>query len=57
MVDASEGLLGIDWIEGRSVKTLIPSGSVENEAEDENGLDNDEISLDTFQITIGTFEC
>ncbi|KAH9475036.1 EKC/KEOPS complex subunit BUD32 [Psilocybe cubensis] len=48
MVDAAEGLLGIEWIEGKSVKWLIPSGAQDDDDEEQQ----DEISLDEFQLTI-----
>ncbi|PPQ84937.1 hypothetical protein CVT25_004450 [Psilocybe cyanescens] len=51
MVDATEGLLGIEWIEGQSVKRLIPSGAQDDDDDDEE-VDADESSLDAFQITI-----
>lgn len=35
MVDASEGILGIEWIEGNSVKHLLPSGAAEDVDGDE----------------------
>jgi len=31
MVDASAGLLGIEWIEGKSVRIILPGGAVEDE--------------------------
>src|SRR5260221_10541418 len=31
MVDASAGLLGIEWIEGKSVKNILPGCAVEDE--------------------------
>jgi len=31
MVDASAGLLGIEWIEGKNVKDILPGGAVEDE--------------------------
>ncbi|KAF8151535.1 kinase-like domain-containing protein [Crassisporium funariophilum] len=62
MVDATEGLLGIEWIEGMSVKDLLPSGADE-EFEGEAGLDdvvevpddqNDQNPLDKFGISVVT---
>ena len=35
MVDASEGILGIEWIDGSSVKHLLPSGAAEDVDDDE----------------------
>lgn len=49
MVDATDGLLGIEWIEGKSVKQLIPSGAQDDDDEEEQ----EESSLDAFEITIG----
>lgn len=41
-VDAIEGLLGIEWIEGQSIKYLLPSGAQEEfEDEDEDGIGSD----------------
>ncbi|CAA7264457.1 unnamed protein product [Cyclocybe aegerita] len=64
MVDASEGLLGIEWIDGKSVKSLLPSGAVEEYDEDqelpddvddegEHPLSRFEISSDTLMDLIG----
>lgn len=41
MVDAAEGLLGIEWIEGSSVKHLLPSGA----SEDTDGDDDSPIGI------------
>lgn len=57
MVDATEGLLGIEWIEGKSVKQLLPSGAVEEsdgeEVEEETSLVADENPLDQFGLSTG----
>ncbi|PPQ97455.1 hypothetical protein CVT26_002803 [Gymnopilus dilepis] len=60
MVDASEGLLGIEWIEGSSVKRLLPSGAEDSEegvdgvsAEDQNPLDAFQLSVDALMGLIG----
>jgi len=42
-VDAIEGLLGIEWIEGKSIKYLLPSGAQEEFHEDED-IDLDDTS-------------
>jgi len=59
MVDATEGLLGIEWIEGKSVKQLLPSGAVEEldgeEIEEEISLVADENPLDQFGLSTGSF--
>jgi TP53 regulating kinase-like protein len=59
-VDATEGLLGIEWIEGKSIKYLLPSGAEEELHEDEdNDLDDapllatDEDPLKEFGISVG----
>lgn len=58
MVDATEGLLGIEWIEGKSVKQLLPSGAVEEsdgEEVEEISLVADENLLDQFGLSTGSF--
>ena len=66
MVDATEGVLGIEWIEGKSVRMLLGGGA---EGEEERVLDPegflDDITdhsgesashadpLDEYQVTIG----
>jgi len=56
MVDATEGLLGIEWIEGKSVKQVLPSGA-DDEDDDVGGVDDVEIDqedpLAAFGITTG----
>ena len=61
-VDAVEGLLGIEWIEGKSIKHLLPSGAQEEFYEDEDiDLDDasslvrvtDENPLKEFGISVG----
>ena len=59
-VDAIEGLLGIEWIEGKSVKYLLPSGAEEEFYEDEDidlddasSLVTDEDPLKEFGIPVG----
>ena len=54
MVDASEGILGIEWIEGSSVKHLLPSGAAEDVDGDEavpTGLHA--YTLEDFGISAG----
>ncbi|KAF4622128.1 hypothetical protein D9613_009468 [Agrocybe pediades] len=53
MVDASEGLLGIEWIDGQSVKKLLPSGAQEEEEGDTPQVADVELSLESFNISIG----
>ena len=66
MVDATEGILGIEWIEGKSVRMLLGGGA---EGEEEQTLDSegfpDDLTdasdestshvdpLDEYQVTIG----
>ena len=68
MVDATESVLGIEWIEGKSVRMLLGGGA---EGEDEQVLDPDQSFDDTtdasgesvshldpleeYQVTIGVF--
>ena len=42
MVDAAEGIIGMEWIEGKSVRHLLPAGAEEVD-ETENDLEEDEI--------------
>lgn len=44
MVDATEGVLGIEWIEGKSVRMLLGGGA---EGEEEQVLDSDQFFDDT----------
>ena len=44
MVDAAEGVLGIEWIEGKSVRMLLGGGA---EGEEEQVLDSDQFFDDT----------
>ena len=62
-VDAIEGLLGIEWIEGKSIRYLLPSGAQEEfEEEDKGVIDQDDTSshlieedpLKEFGISVGT---
>jgi len=65
MVDASAGLLGIEWIEGKSVKTVLPGTTIENDIEEQlvsessskgntDPLNDFGISSDTLMLLIGT---
>lgn len=69
MVDASEGVLGLEWIDGHSVRRLLPDGSDEGTTE-EDGADDDrkmqssaEDLLNDYKISVGMsiapslFEC
>lgn len=35
MVDASEGIIGIEWIDGQSVRHLLPGGAEEEDDTEE----------------------
>ncbi len=61
MVDAPEGVLGIEWIDGKSVRFLL-GGGAEGEEEEEGDVDDDfaedfaeteEDPLQEFSITQG----
>lgn len=56
MVDAVEGILGIDWIHGQSVRRLLPGG-VEDEDEEEESEFGPEAtdSLTEYGIPVGMF--
>jgi len=60
MVDAVEGVLGIEWIHGQSVRKLVPGGAEEDEDESEDSepeavdlLDEYEIAVDVLMQLIG----
>ncbi|KAF9484618.1 kinase-like protein [Pholiota conissans] len=54
MVDASEGLLGIEWIEGKSVKYLLPSGADDGDGEGEVPVESPSQTLEHFGISVDT---
>ncbi|KIM79351.1 hypothetical protein PILCRDRAFT_564994 [Piloderma croceum F 1598] len=62
MVDAVEGVIGIEWIEGKSVRHLLPGGAEEESGETEDDLYNEEVDLlsgygvskETLMSLIGT---
>ncbi|KAJ7222619.1 kinase-like domain-containing protein [Mycena pura] len=49
MVDATEGVLGIEWIEGRSVRRLLPAGSNEDEGEPDSEEKPEREAADALQ--------
>ena len=64
MVDGAAGLLGIEWIDGRTVKSLLPSGAIEERSDKENLSEsfhpNDQNPLNEFGISLGAvglFHC
>jgi TP53 regulating kinase-like protein len=55
MVDAAEGLLGIEWIDGRSVKYLLPSGAEDVDGEGEAPVEAPEQTLAHYGISVGEY--
>ena len=54
MVDASEGILGIEWIDGKSVRKLLPGGAEdEEEEESDEVLEEIDEPLKEYGISIG----
>jgi len=53
MVDAREGILGLEWIEGKSVRRLLPSGEEEEVAVEDDLLKEYDISTDQLLAKIG----
>lgn len=58
MVDAAEGVLGIEWIEGTTVRRLLPGGAEEEEEpsseENEDTLEEQDIDpLEEFRVSTG----
>ena len=56
MVDANEGLLGIEWIDGEIVKDVLPTGTTDDnpsEAWPESVGGGDHNCLDKFGISLG----
>lgn len=59
MVDATAGLLGIEWIDGKSVKSLLPGGVVEEISEDaisESLARTDQNPLNEYGISLGAVD-
>jgi len=56
MVDVLEGVLGIEWIEGKSVRRLLPGGVEEEEEASEEILDDvEEDPLKVFGVSVGKY--
>lgn len=57
MVDASEGILGIEWIDGQPVRKLLPGGAEEEGEEvDDRDVESDAIDpLQEYQVSAGMF--
>ena len=54
MVDAAEGILGLEWIEGKSVRRLLPGGADEEDEDEENeGGEEEEDALREYGVTMG----
>lgn len=54
MVDASEGVLGIEWIEGQCVRKLLPGGEEDEDGDTvqpQGGVGED--PLKEYGITVG----
>lgn len=58
MVDATDGVLGIDWIDGQSVRKLLPGGTEddgpddpENQNDTQAGSYND---LKEYGVSVGS---
>jgi TP53 regulating kinase and related kinases len=58
MVDASEGVIGLEWIDGSSVRKLIPGAVADGEEpKDDDESPNHQLdsssSLDEYGVSIG----
>jgi hypothetical protein len=57
MVDGAAGLLGIEWIDGRTVKSLLPGGAIEEKSDEEELSEsfpaNNQNLLNGFGISLG----
>jgi TP53 regulating kinase and related kinases len=58
MADAAEGVIAIEWIEGKSVRLLLPGGAEEetDEAEDEFAEEEDADLLLSYSISQGELD-
>lgn len=61
MVDAAEGMLGMEWIDGKSVRKLLPGGAEDDEDDfdvevrgNSDGPLDDEDALSEYGISLGT---
>jgi TP53 regulating kinase-like protein len=55
-VDLEAGILGIEWIEGRSVRELLGAGD-EDDEDDEIGVDEVARALESFGLSEGPLPC
>ena len=54
MVDATEGVLGIEWIEGHSVRKLLPGGAEDDGSDDVDNIDViDSVNLNEYGVSVG----
>ncbi|KAJ3774994.1 kinase-like domain-containing protein [Lentinula raphanica] len=53
MVDATEGVLGIEWIEGHSVRKLLPGGAEDDGSDDVDNVDViDSVNLNEYGVSV-----
>ncbi|KAJ7583973.1 kinase-like domain-containing protein [Mycena floridula] len=52
MVDASEGILGLEWIDGQCVRKLLPGGAEEEDADEDDLNPEDEDPLQSYGISV-----
>ncbi|KAF9018553.1 kinase-like protein [Hymenopellis radicata] len=52
MVDASEGVLGLEWIDGQSIRKLIPGAEPEDDDDNEEELDVTAESLEEYGLSL-----
>jgi hypothetical protein len=57
LVDALEGILGIEWIEGKSVRKLLPGAVAEEEGESEEEENEEEDPLAGYGVSQGVHAC
>lgn len=56
MVDSNEGVIGIEWIEGKSVRRILGGGADAEEAESsEDDFPEEDNPLHEYAIDIGLF--
>jgi TP53 regulating kinase-like protein len=56
MVDAAQGVLGVEWIEGESVRKLLPGGAEEEDEtldEANEGVEEEIDPLKEFGVSVG----
>jgi TP53 regulating kinase-like protein len=55
ILDAPSGVLGLEWIDGVSVRKLLPDDSPEDEGPEVSSEEENTTSLDDFGLTVGTY--